>query len=123
MRVYHYSHAEPSHLHSITALPAGASSPTPEVVDKLINATFVDLCTVMRENFLAVDGLGLKNVAAQGPGFHWRDGDPGGLQSRQWLLDSRNGQPTERDAAIKRLLEYNEDDVRATFELRRWLRQ
>jgi predicted RecB family nuclease len=123
VRVYHYSHPEPSRLRAVAKSPVWVGLASPEEVDELIDATFVDLCTVMRDNFLAVDGLGLKNVAVAGAGFHWRDDDPGGLQSQQWLIDARAGSTAERDGAIGRILAYNEDDVRATSELRRWLRQ
>ena len=78
----------------------------------------------MRDNFVGVDGLGLKVVASRGAGFRWRDDAPGGLNSQIWF-DSAVHAPSEeeRAAARTRVLEYNEDDVRATWHLRRWLRE
>lgn len=72
---------------------------------------------IVRANYFGRDGLGLKVVATRGAGFAWRDEDPGGLQSITWLEQVRSG-----EADLKqRLLEYNEDDVRATAALRDWM--
>ena len=78
----------------------------------------------MRNGFwpAGVDGLGLKVVATRGAGFAWRDEEPGGLASRTWFNQAVDGAtPAEREAARTRVLEYNEDDVRATSVLREWL--
>ena len=41
-----------------------------------------------------------------------------------WFADAVHAPgPAERDQARVRVLEYNEDDVRATWHLRRWLRE
>ncbi|MFZ1911741.1 MAG: ribonuclease H-like domain-containing protein, partial [Propionicimonas sp.] len=69
------------------------------------------------------NGLGLKVVATHGAGFAWRDEDPGGLNSMHWFADAVGGATAElREQARTRVLEYNEDDVQATWQLRRWLR-
>jgi len=84
---------------------------------------FIDLFPVVKGHFFGANGLGLKVVASAGAGFHWRDDTPGGLASQTWFSDAVDA-PTasERDAARTRVLEYNEDDVRATWHLRAWLR-
>ncbi len=83
---------------------------------------FVDLLEVVKTHFFGVSGLGLKLVAAHA-GFHWRDDDPGGLNSQRWFADAVHADsPAERTQARTRVLEYNEDDVIATSELRAWLR-
>ena len=84
---------------------------------------FVDLLPIVRRNLFGVDGLGLKAVATAGPGFVWRDPEPGGLNSQYWFADAiRDPDPAARTAARERVLAYNEDDVRATWALRQWLR-
>ena len=73
--------------------------------------------------FFGASGLGLKVVANAGPGFTWRDESPGGLNSQTWFAEAVQGEtPDEREAARTRVLEYNEDDVRATWHVRHWLR-
>jgi predicted RecB family nuclease len=84
---------------------------------------FVDLFDVVRANFFGANGLGLKAVASAGPGFGWRDDEPGGLNSMAWFDDAVTAaDPQVRAAARQRVLRYNEDDVRATTVLRQWLR-
>ena len=77
----------------------------------------------MRANFFGVHGLGLKCIAHDGAGFSWRDGQAGGLNSQSWFDEAVHAdEPERRRAAARRVLEYNEDDVRATRALRAWLR-
>ena len=83
----------------------------------------MDLFSVVRENFFGANGLGLKVVASAVADFAWRDEDPGGLNSQSWFADAVHaGDALARERARVRVLEYNEDDVRATWHLRRWLR-
>ncbi|GAA1392384.1 TM0106 family RecB-like putative nuclease [Luteococcus peritonei] len=118
--VYHYSDYEVVHL-----LRLARRSQEPEVVAAAnrVRERFVDMFTLVKEHFFGTFGLGLKVVARSGPGFEWRDDDPGGLNSQKWFVDAVHS-PTqaERDEARVRVLEYNEDDVRATHHLRAWLR-
>jgi predicted RecB family nuclease len=110
--VFHYSTPEPTYLKRVLGEAA--------VADLLL--LFVDLLPLLRTNFMGVQGLGIKKVAPAF-GFHWRDDDPGGLQSQGWLIEARSG-PAEsvRPAARQRLLRYNEDDVAATAAIRDGLR-
>jgi predicted RecB family nuclease len=56
-------------------------------------------------------------------GFRWRDEDPGGLNSQLWFAEAVHGENAEvRAQARRRVLEYNEDDVIATSQVRAWLR-
>ena len=63
--------------------------------------------------------LGLK-VLARAAGFEWRDDNPSGEASMLWYESAR-----ESDEAAQRwrerILDYNEDDCRATRALRDWL--
>lgn len=117
--VYHYSDYETvrlgrlaAHLGELGAWAQGWAT-----------AHFVDLFTVVRENFFGANGLGLKVVASAVAGFEWRDDEPGGLNSQAWFADAVHASDDlDREIARIRVLEYNEDDVRATWHLRRWLR-
>jgi len=109
--VYHYSSAERTYLKKVLGEEA--------VADLL--ERFVDLLAIMKEHFFGVDGLGIKKVAPAF-GFEWRDDDPGGLQSQLWLIDARGAEDEAvRLAGRQRILDYNEDDVRATAALRNGL--
>lgn len=78
----------------------------------------VDLCAWTRRNLVSPNGYSLKVIAPL-CGFEWRDDDPGGRQSEIWFERMVAGDRSMRD----RLLEYNEDDVVAQREIRRWIRR
>lgn len=119
--VYHYSEYEVS---KITELARRTDDPVITQTLAMAEDAFVDLFPVVREHLFAVNGLGLKEVASRGAGFAWRDVDPGGLNSQGWFAEAiGDGPPDLRRAARQRLLDYNEDDVRATAALRDWLRR
>ncbi|MDR0837683.1 MAG: TM0106 family RecB-like putative nuclease [Propionibacteriaceae bacterium] len=114
--VYHYSNYELIHIDKFKAQPC-ARQLLGEFRDR-----FVDLFSVVKGHFFGVHGLGLKAVASAGAGFSWRDPEASGLNSQSWFDEAITGddEPT-RTAAGQRVLEYNEDDVRATLALRTWL--
>lgn len=118
--VYHYSDYERVFLNRLARRTRDLDV---AAVVAAADTRFIDLFTVVREHFFGTNGLGLKTVAQAGAGFCWRDDDPGGLNSQVWFNDAVHAEnPSEREAARIRVLEYNEDDVRATLALRRWLR-
>ncbi|MDO5286884.1 MAG: TM0106 family RecB-like putative nuclease [Actinomycetia bacterium] len=120
VRVYHYSSYEVMRIQRLAQV-----SPRPAFVwaAQLATTSFVDLFEVVRQHFFGVHGLGLKQVAQAGPGFTWRDDDPGGLNSQTWFAEAVHAdRPEARAESRRRVLEYNEDDVRATHALRQWLR-
>lgn len=120
LRVYHYSDYE---VVRITRLAAGGH-PTMAWATDFAHDRFVDLFDVMRTHFFGANGLGLKVVAQSAAGFHWRDNEPGGLNSMAWFDTAVHAEDAEaRAVAQQRVLWYNEDDVRATAQLRAWLRQ
>jgi len=119
--VFHYSDFEPVHIGRLAA-----RSRDPEFVElgRRVNARTVDLFTTVRQNYFGANGLGLKVVARSGPGFDWRDGEAGGLNSQRWFAEAiGTGDDGVRNAARRRVLEYKEDDVRATHALRAWMRR
>jgi len=119
LRVYHYSDYETIH---IRRLAERTGDPALAQAAGLIRDHFVDLFGFVRDNFVGVDGLGLKVVAHKGAGFSWRDEEPGGLASQSWFNEAVDGpSPEARAAARGRVLEYNEDDVRATLAVREWI--
>lgn len=82
---------------------------------------WVDLFAAVRDQFLCPNGKGLK-VIAPTAGFGWRDAEAGGENSMRWYrdavgLDGAEPQQSQRE----RLLQYNEDDVRATLAIREWM--
>ena len=118
--VYHYSDYE------VVRLQRLATASGDEVLAWAVawaRQHFVDLFTAIRTHFFGTQGLGLKVVATRAAGFRWRDESPGGLNSQAWFDESVSGATAEvRAAARQRVLEYNEDDVEATWHVRRWLR-
>ncbi|WP_152362167.1 TM0106 family RecB-like putative nuclease [Microlunatus speluncae] len=128
--IYHYSGFE---LAAIERLAKAHPDPALEWARDLARTApeqvrddrvgFVDLLETVKEHYFGADGLGLKVVARAGAGFAWRDDDPGGLNSQLWFAEAISGEsPAQRDAARQRVLDYNEDDVRATAAVRTWLR-
>lgn len=118
--VYHYSDYETIRIERLASrLPADLAAWVAEAVP----ARFVDLFALVRDHYLGANGLGLKVVSAV-TGFAWRDEEPGGLNSQLWFAAAvGDPDPDVRESARVRVLEYNEDDVRATWHLRRWLRE
>ncbi len=118
--VYHYSDYE------VVRLQRLASASGSEVLAWAVEWArphFVDLFTAIRTHFFGTQGLGLKVVATRAAGFRWRDETPGGLNSQAWFDEAVSGTSEDvRAAARQRVLEYNEDDVEATWHVRRWLR-
>jgi predicted RecB family nuclease len=55
-------------------------------------------------------------------GFRWRDAEASGENSMRWYRAAVGMDGAGRDdGQRRRLLEYNEDDVRATMTLRHWM--
>ncbi len=107
VRIYFYSGVEITKLRSIV--------PSPELEALVSSDAWVDLLPLMKRKFWSNWGHGLK-VTAQASGFSWRDDDPGGYASMQWYRDAMAD--VDRETNIARILEYNEDDCRATAALR-----
>lgn len=101
--------------------PQVPGMPTPAEIKAFIStADWVDLFEVIGQEFLVPGSRRLKSVATVA-GFHWRDPEPGGANSMVWYRGAVDN-PPDLDLR-RRVLEYNEDDVIATKELRIWIDQ
>lgn len=92
-----------------------------EVREFIDSDQWVDLFALVRDQFLCPAGKGLK-VIAPSAGFAWRDAEAGGENSMRWYRDAvglDGSAPVHSQR--ERLLHYNEDDVRATLAIRRWM--
>lgn len=121
---YCYSQqAENRWLRSAADRFAGAEGvPTrAEVDDFIASDEWVDIYEAVGANFVCPHGKGLKRIAPVA-GFTWRDDEAGGAASMDWYKAAVALAGTELDLSQRdRLLEYNEDDVRATKVLREWM--
>lgn len=117
--VYHYSGYE---VARIRGLAERERDPLLDWAAAYAEEHFIDLLETVKTHYFGASGLGLKLIA-QHVGFRWRDDDPGGLNSQRWFAEAVHAaDPDVRAEARTRVLEYNEDDVRATSQLRAWLR-
>jgi predicted RecB family nuclease len=117
--VFHYSGYE---VAKISELAAREHDELFDWAAAYAEEQFVDLLEIVKAHYFGVSGLGLK-LMARHLGFRWRDDDPGGLNSQLWFAEAVHGQtPEARARARRRVLEYNEDDVIATSQVRAWLR-
>jgi predicted RecB family nuclease len=92
-----------------------------EVDEFIASDQWVDLHVVVKDQLITGGGLGLKVIAPLA-GFQWRFDDAGGGQAMvQYGLAISDVDDAERAQARQWILEYNEDDVRATAALRDWL--
>jgi predicted RecB family nuclease len=99
-----------------------SDAPSLDEVDTfLAGPHWVDLYSVVKEQLVTGTSLGLKQLAPFAD-FSWRDDDPGGDASMLWYERATgDGDSRVRQRHRRRLLEYNEDDVRATAAVRSWL--
>ena len=93
-----------------------------EVDAFLASDEWVDLLEVVRAQLVTGRSMGLKETAPLA-GFSWRFDDAGGtlaMVKYDSAVDEEAG-AAAREAAAQWILDYNEDDVRATAALRAWL--
>lgn len=91
-------------------------------VDRFVASDqWVDLFEVVKAQVITGRGMGLKETAPLAS-FAWRSDDSGGqlaLVNYDSAVDHTD--PAAEAEARRWILEYNEDDVRATAALRNWL--
>ena len=94
-----------------------------EVEELLGSDQWVDLLPIVRSQLITGRGMGLKVVAPM-TGFSWRGPEVGGqLAMVSYIEATSDPDETVRAGAQRWILDYNEDDVRATAALREWLDQ
>ena len=94
-----------------------------EQVDDFIQSEqWVDLLPIVRDQLITgLPSMGLKTVAPLA-GFSWRGDVVGGdLAMVSYVVATTDEDPSLRSEARQWILDYNEDDVRATAALREWL--
>jgi predicted RecB family nuclease len=105
------------------AVATGATDgPTPSDLDAFRRASppeWIDLHELAKRQIQTEGPLGLKQLATQA-GFRWRDSNPSGEASMSWYEVAIGDGPAAQ-ASRQRILDYNEDDCRATRALRDWL--
>jgi len=87
---------------------------TEEALEALFaRANMIDLYSdfVIKSTDWPLGSYGIKAIA-QYLGFEWRDETPSGALSIQWYNEYLT---TGNEALLKRVLEYNEDDCKATL--------
>jgi hypothetical protein len=81
---------------------------------------WIDLHDLAKAQIQTEGQLGLKQLAASA-GFQWRDVNPSGEASMLWYEVATRADNSEAATSRQRILDYNEDDCRATKSLRDWL--
>ena len=95
---------------------------TEEEVEALFdNTNMIDLYSdfVLKNTDWPLGSYGIKAIA-QHLGFKWRDETPSGALSIQWYNDFLS---TGDESYLKRVMEYNEDDCKATMVVKDYLKQ
>jgi predicted RecB family nuclease len=103
--------------------PPMDGGPTASDLESFRRATprqWIDLHDLAKRQLQTEGPLGLKQLAVAA-GFRWRDANPSGEASILWYEEATGSDDAVAAAARTRLVEYNEDDCRATKALRDWL--
>ncbi len=95
-----------------------------QIEDFIRSEQWVDLLPIVRDQLVTgLPTMGLKTVAPLA-GFSWRGDDVGGdMAMVRYVEATADDDPALRSEARRWILDYNEDDVRATAALREWLDQ
>jgi len=113
--IYHFGWYESEVVRRMAA-KYGASS----IAVGAFERNMIDLLVTVRSSVIfPLTFYSLKDIGAY-IGFHWRSEDANGANSVLWFENWLR----HKDESIRRkILEYNEDDCRATYVLQRWLRE
>jgi predicted RecB family nuclease len=117
-----WEHAENSAMNRAVTppLPDGPTIGDLESFRSAVPNQWHDLHAYAKYQIQTEGPLGLKQLAVAA-GFTWRDEAPSGEASMSWYEVAIGAAPAEAQASRERLLQYNEDDCRATKALRHWL--
>ncbi|MFH1562183.1 MAG: TM0106 family RecB-like putative nuclease [Nitrospirota bacterium] len=112
--VYYYSHHEKTTYKKLQKRYSDVIS-IEKVENFFANPNVIDLYKlVQKQTDWPVGSYSLKALATY-LGFKWRDETPSGALSIQWF---NNYLETKDESILKRILEYNEDDCKATMILK-----
>jgi len=117
-----WEHAENSAMNRAVSPPL-TDGPTLVDLDAFRNTSpkqWLDMHAYAKNQIQTAGQSGLKQMAVAA-GFHWRDESPSGEASMSWYEVAVGEAPEEAEVSRQRLLQYNEDDCRATKALRDWL--
>jgi uncharacterized protein len=89
-----------------------------EIVQEALDRNMIDLIELIRPAIIfPLSFYSLKDIASY-IGFHWRADDASGANSvlwfEEWLV-------AKSPKLLQKIMEYNEDDVKATWKLKDWL--
>jgi len=117
-----WAQAEDGAMNRAVATPAEDAA-TIEELNEFRRASppqWIDLHDYAKRQIQTEGPLGLKQLAGAA-NFEWRDVNPSGEASMLWYEVAASGDSPAALASRQRILEYNEDDCRATKALRDWL--
>ncbi|MFA4845429.1 MAG: TM0106 family RecB-like putative nuclease, partial [Patescibacteria group bacterium] len=113
--IYHYGWFEQEVVNRFKA-KYGIS----EIARQALEENMIDLLELIRPAIIfPLSFYSLKDLAAY-IGFTWRSEDAGGANSVLWFEEWLKKKSPK---LLQKILEYNEDDVRATHQLQRWVRE
>ena len=114
--IYHYGWFEVEVVHRFSA-KYGVS----ELVREALDRNMIDLLSVVRPSVIfPLSFYSLKDIACY-LGFSWRSDDASGANSVLWFEEWMEDK--SKKMLLQKIFDYNEDDVRATHLLQRWVRE
>ena len=124
-RTYYYTQHETRYFRHLVKQHAGVIGvPTSDELEEFLTSdSWIDMYPILAKQLIwPVRDRSLKTLAKY-IRFFWRDDTPGGANSVAWYREAID---TKTDSIVsaelkKRILDYNEDDVDATFVLRDWI--
>ncbi|HLD21079.1 MAG TPA: TM0106 family RecB-like putative nuclease [Patescibacteria group bacterium] len=91
-----------------------------EIAREALERNMIDILNVIRPTVIfPLSFYSLKDIAGY-IGFEWRAEDASGANSVLWFEEWLQKKSPK---LLQKILEYNEDDVRATHKLQRWIRE
>lgn len=113
--IYHYGWFEEEVVRRF-----GAKYGIGEIAREALETNMIDILSVIRPTVIfPLSSYSLKDIAGY-IGFSWRAEDAGGANSVIWF---ENWLKDKKPKVLQKILEYNEDDVRATYVLKRWVQE
>ena len=122
--IFHYSHHEKTWWKNFARRHAGKPGvPTEEATDAFMSKYFVDLRPYAEKISFPTMSYSIKALAPIA-GFAWKAEDAGGAMSllKYKEATARGADEKVRNEATTWLREYNLDDIRATFAVRKYIR-